>query len=464
MRKYDKKNKNNIGIILGVSLVIVIIFSYFVFKMISVSRIEYQVLSGSILYDVDKNMLKLDSDGKIKIKWNSKYYLLYNDDNYLLGNNSVVYTPSNGNISLYGRFYEIKDDATVEIKDNETKLESSVISRFYKISDRKYLLISSSIYTDNKELDTNNYLIVELDKLGNATLYNNEVNLKTFNETSIITNDYIFDIANEILIYGDNKIDLKKIIGSTNEYMSKDILVDENTDVSDENNDVNDDQNNNVVNNTTTYQSNTNNGDSSNNDIVKENIQVSKRTSVIRVVPSMTSISIDYVVYDPNDEYNSIYVDIVNQSNNTSTLVYLNKKNTNISISNLSPNTKYRLYFNYTYYEDDGLKTYNYNTVDVTTKAPIMSISLSNITSDNIDYVINLDDNYNINSATIDLLLDGDLVDRYQINDVGYVSSFNGSIDVSNYNLENGIVTVRLSNIVFDGNGYNTNVYYKFKY
>ena len=73
-------------------------------------------------------------------------------------------------------------------------------------------------------------MIVELDRLGNATLNNNEVNVKTFTETSIITNDYVFDIANEVLIYGENKIDLKKIIGSTNEYESKDILIDENTD------------------------------------------------------------------------------------------------------------------------------------------------------------------------------------------------------------------------------------------
>ncbi len=464
MRKYDKKNKRNIGIILGIGIFIIFIFSYFVYKDISISKIEYNILSGSLLYDVDKNMIKLDKDGIIKKKWGNKYYLIYNDKNYLLGNDSVVYTPSNGNILLYGKYYEIMEDATVEIHENETKLESSLVSRFYKIADRKYLLVSSSIYTDNKELDTSNYLIVELDKLGNATLNNHEVNVKTFKETVINTPDYIFDIANEVLIYGENKIDLKKIIGSTNEYESKDILVDENPSDSGDGTGtgVNNNQDNGAVNNTTTFEGN--NGDNRNNATVKETIEVSKRTSVIRVIPGMSSVSIDYVVYDPKDEYESVYVELVNQDNNTSTTVYLNKKSTNINISNLVPNTKYKLYFNYTYYEGNNLKNYNYSTVDVTTKSPVISISLNNINDNNIGYNIKLDDKYNIESATIEVIVDNEVIASDNKSGIGIVASFGGNIDISNYDLTDKVVIVKLSNISFDGYNYKTNNYYKFSY
>lgn len=463
MRKYDKKNKRNIGIILGIGIFIIIIFSYFVYKDIGISKIEYNVLSGSVLYDVDKDMIKLDKDGIIKKKWGKKYYLIYNDKNYLLGNDSVVYTPSNGNISLYGKFYEIKEDATVEIQEDETKLESSLVSRFYKIEDRKYLLVSSSIYTDNKELNTSNYLIVELDRLGNATLNNNEVNVKTFKETIINTSDYTFDIANEVLIYGENKIDLKKIIGSTNEYESKDILVDENPNDNGEGTGTGGNNNQGTgVDNTTTFENN--NGDNRNNATVKETIEVSKRTSVIRVVPGMSSVSIDYVVYDPKDEYKSVYVELVNQSNNTSTTVYLNKKSTNMSISNLVPNTKYKLYFNYTYYEGNNLKNYNYSTVDITTKSPIISISLNNINSNNIGYNIKLDDKYNIDNAVIDVIVDGEVIASDYKTGIGKVSSFGGNIDISNYDLTGKVVIVKLSSITFDGYNYKTNNYYKFSY
>lgn len=479
MRKYDKKNKRNIGILLAISFIIVVIFSYFIFRVVSTSKIEYKVLAGSILYDSDKNIMELDSDSSIKVKWSSKYYLIYNDSNYLLGENPIVYTPSNGNISLYGKFYDIKGDATVEIVDKETKLESSVVSHFYKIADRKYLLVSSSIHTEDQILNTSNYLLVELDKSGNATLTNNEVNSKTFSETIIITNDYTFDVANEILVYGENKIDLKKIIGSSNEYSPSDLLVDEdldgdNTNISNDNEENGNGtgsgtgtSGNNTINNSnsTTYNSNTNGGDNSNNTNVTDTIEVSKRTSVIRVVPSITSLSVDYVVYDPNDEYKSIYMEIINERSSTSTIVYLNKKNTNISISDLSPNTSYKLYFYYTYYDESGsLKKYNYNTMEITTKVPVISLSLSEITGNSIGYRIDLDDKYNIDSATIELILGNEVISTYTNKSLGYVSTISDSIDISRYDLSSGIITIKLTNIVFEGNSYDTDVYYKFSY
>ena len=67
-------------------------------------------------------------------------------------------------------------------------------------------------------------LMVDLDKVGNATLTNHKVNLKTFSETEIVTSNYTFDIANEILTYGSDIIDLKKIIGSTNTYTKEDLV------------------------------------------------------------------------------------------------------------------------------------------------------------------------------------------------------------------------------------------------
>ena len=66
--------------------------------------------------------------------------------------------------------------------------------------------------------------MVDLDKVGNATLTNHKISLKTFSETVIVTSNYTFDIANEILTYGSDKIDLKKIIGSSNAYTKEDLV------------------------------------------------------------------------------------------------------------------------------------------------------------------------------------------------------------------------------------------------
>ena len=218
MRKYDSKNKKNIGIIVGICIVFAIIFSYFLIKEIKLSRINYELDASTLVFDIDKNNILLNEIGTIKKKWNSKYYLTYKDEQYQIGTHVIAFNNSEISLSLYGEFYEVNRNSEVNITKEETKLNNLGISRFYKISDRKYLIVDPSIKSEDSTLETTNYLIVELDKLGNAILYNNKLNLKTFSETKLITSNYTFDIANELLIYSDKTVDLKKILGTTNEY------------------------------------------------------------------------------------------------------------------------------------------------------------------------------------------------------------------------------------------------------
>ena len=220
MRKYDKRNKIYFGIVLVASLILIIIFSFFIAKVIKNGKIEYFIDEGSILYDKDKNLIKLESESVLKIKWNDEYYLMEDKNMYLLGTNSIIYNPSKDIMQLYGKYYEVTSggEDNVIVYEDETIVRTTE-SKFLKIADRKYLIIDPVIKTDNGSLNTKNYLIVELDKMGNATLINNEVNLKTFEPTTIITSNYTFDIANEQLTISDQIIDLKKIIGSTNQYV-----------------------------------------------------------------------------------------------------------------------------------------------------------------------------------------------------------------------------------------------------
>ena len=53
MRKYDKRNKIYFGIVLVASLILIIIFSFFIAKVIKNGKIEYFIDAGSILYDKD---------------------------------------------------------------------------------------------------------------------------------------------------------------------------------------------------------------------------------------------------------------------------------------------------------------------------------------------------------------------------------------------------------------------------
>lgn len=476
MRKYDSKNKRNIGVIIGVCIIFAVIFSYFLIKEIKVSKIKYELLDGTILFDIDKNSILLNDVGTIKKKWNNSYYLSYLDDSYKMGEYVIAFNNKESSLSLYGKFYEVNKDSSVNVTDEETKLNNLNISRFYKIADRKYLITDSLIKTEDELLSTSNYLVIELDTRGNAIMYNNNVNVKAFGETKIITSNFTFDIANELLIYEEVTIDLKKIIGSTNLY--KPILDIDASDNRDEevtggntsggnqtgNNTTGDNQTggNTTGNNTTGGNQNIGQGNNNTGDIIidnKENnssdtitgneiINSTSYTSIIRITPLINEIKVDYVIYDKLDEYLSVYVEV--SSDNTSlNTIYLSKSNTSITLNNLSPGTLYNLSFKYTTMEDDAVKEEVIGVYEVSTNIPQVTLAVTKLTSKKINYKVNVS-SYSIDSAVLKFYVNGEVTNREV--------SLSGSGEISGeFSLEgisipnNSVVTLRLENIVISG-------------
>jgi hypothetical protein len=401
MRKYDIKNKKYIGIVLGIALIIIIIFSIFLKKVIDAGKIEYSVLANSVVFDVDKNMITTDSESKLKVKWSGNYYMVYDESMINLGDHSVIYNLDNGNISLYGTYYEVLNTGDVDILKDENVIKSTVMSHFYKLDDRKYLIIDKTIESDDGLLVTSNYLIVNIDKSGNATFINNNINLKTFHPSVLMSSSFTFDIANEIINFGGEDIDLKEIIGSTNEYDKNKVDNDNSsvdgvtggtggsTFVSDTTGTIGSGNSTGNADTTSYYQGTYNSGVS--DSAVSQIINATKNTSVIRVTTSLTSIGVDYVVYDPNNEFQSVYVEVeeANDKNHTS-IVYLSKNDTNLTISDLKFNTLYNLYFKYTYYDDNGeLKVYSFSEpITVGTKTPSMSLKVTGIYGNKLYYKV----------------------------------------------------------------------------
>ena len=515
MRKYNNKTKKTIMVILILFVVFIVIFSLFLKKSLDIAKTAYIVNSGSILFDNDQNMITTNKEATIKIKWGGNYYLKYDDKNYNLGLHSVVYNSNNGDISLYGKFYEVKNTGDVKVIKDENKIKSSVNSRFYKLADRKYLIIDRTIESTNSSLVTSNYLIVNLDKSGNATLLNDKVSLKTIIPTKLKTSSYIFDIANETINFGKDDIDLKKIIGSTNEY-------DEDTyDLNAEENKDNDNStagsgsgngtgggsgngtgggdgtasgvgggtgtgggiggsasggstgggvaNGNTQGSNSTYN---NNYDSNISDeTVDEIIKATKNTSVIRITPKIDSISVDYVVYDPNNEYKSVYIEVENSTTSHKNIVYLSKTDTNIVISDLTPNVYYNLKFKYTYMDSGKQKEYTFDEFGTYTEIPKITLTATKVVSNRIYYKINLDSNYTISGGTVNLLLNGQITANSSISAKGNVSEISGNdcfFDISglklNKNDSNNILTLKLVSLSFNTYTINPNVTYKFKY
>ena len=64
------KNKRNIGIIIGISVITIIMFSLVIKFFLSGDRREYVVNDGALVFDKDKSIIKIDESSTIKKKWN----------------------------------------------------------------------------------------------------------------------------------------------------------------------------------------------------------------------------------------------------------------------------------------------------------------------------------------------------------------------------------------------------------
>ena len=438
MRKYDIKNKRNIGIIIGISVIIIIMFSLIIKLFLSHDHREYLVDTGSLVFDKDKTIVKLDKSGIIKKKWNNDYYLTYNDKSILLGAAAISYNEDTGKIVLYGKYYEIGAGDDIVVTDGETEIKSSALTKFYKLADRKYLVIDKEIKTTDGLLSTTDFLLVDLDKVGNATLTNHKVSLKSFGGTTIVTSNYTFDVQNEILTYGSNKIDLKKIIGSSNTYTKEELIPEENKGSSSDN-----------ITNIGTDKTENKPGDSSGENktgttVVEEVKKATKRTSVISTNSTTNKITIDYVIYDPKKEYTSVYMEVNEEGTNKIDTIHLTASDTKYEINNLFPNTKYNLTFKYSYLdEENNLKTDVFDNISVTTKKPKINLKVTNISNGNIKYLITTDNTYNIEKGTIKVFINNELVSSSTI-------SINGNTTESiNINPVSGdLIEIQITDVI----------------
>ena len=438
MRKYDIKNKRNIGIIIGISVIIIIMFSLIIKLFLSHDHREYLVDTGSLIFDKDKTIVKLDKSGIIKKKWNNDYYLTYNDKSILLGAAAISYNEDTGKIVLYGKYYEIGAGDDIVVTDGETEIKSSALTKFYKLADRKYLVIDKEIKTTDGLLSTTDFLLVDLDKVGNATLTNHKVSLKSFGGTTIVTSNYTFDVQNEILTYGSNKIDLKKIIGSSNTYTKEELIPEENKGSSSDN-----------ITNIGTDKTENKPGDSSGENkpgttVVEEVKKATKRTSVISTNSTTNKITIDYVIYDPKKEYTSVYMEVNEEGTNKIDTIHLTASDTKYEINNLFPNTKYNLTFKYSYLdEENNLKTDVFDNISVTTKKPKINLKVTNISNSNIKYLITTDNTYNIEKGTIKVFINNELVSSSTI-------SINGNTTESiNINPVSGdLIEIQITDVI----------------
>ena len=405
LRKYDLRNKRSFLIVGIIAIILIVIFSFFIYKFIKIGNVEYKLDSGTVIMDNNNDSMVLKENATLKMKWTGNYYLKFDDSKKeeVLSPNVISY--DDGKIYLYGKFFEVRNKDDIVITKDETKIDNISTPRFYKIEDRKYLLVSGSIISSDSQISANDFLLVELDKSGNAKLTNNKVNLKTISKTTLVTSTYEFDINNELLKFGDDTIDLKKIIGTSNQYKEDDSKGSgdgtedgtgdgtgtgngggNETGQTNTGNVVTPDSKGEVVNN----KDNKINNDNKPDDTKKPQATV---TSVVGVTTSYNNINANYVIYDPYNNYTITFVEVRNSSGALIKKVNMSKSGNSVILDNLDYNSTYTLLFKYSYTENGEEKYNTYYEETVNTKSPKYYITLNKVSniSKTVSYNVNLD-------------------------------------------------------------------------
>ena len=415
---YNKsKNKVLFALFILIILLIVFVLVLSVYSTKQNSNIEeYKISLNNIVYDKEYNYISLKNDALLKKEWDEKYYLYENNKGskkYELGIVPVFYDKSKNEVIIYGNVYQVFPSGETTEKTGKTVINVLTNFQFFKLSDRQYLAIGDKIA--NANFSTKNYLIISIDKAGNATLLNNNVNIKTINPLVLSIGDIKFDIANEKLIIDEDKIDLKKINGSTNEYVEK-----EEDDKSGENEEnimpplnngggninIGGNTNNNVNNNTSSSDSKIYNeiinqilnlsGMISNSNTNKTNLY--KNISLRGVKVSASYLDVKYSVIDPEDKYLSVYLTLEDEQNNKF-YYYLNKGDSNYRILGLIPNKQYKLSINYI--EKGSSNAIVADNVVVLTSTDPTSVRLIKINGNKLTYKVKMYSEYEFASANV---------------------------------------------------------------
>mgnify|MGYP004471553595 FL=1 len=505
MRNLAAGNKMNFTIFTFIVIIILLILAGAVVIVLQNGKTEYEVSSSICVYDSDYNYIELENIGTVSKKWTGGYYLKESqtDKEYNLGSYSVAFDKNRNSLTLFGDFYQVFEGGNVNKLTNYNTINGTNDCKFYKIADRKYLIVAPNIENNTGSLSTKNYLIVIVDRLGNAQLLNNQIDAKSINEMVISTSDFDFDVANEQLTFKQEEasINLKRILGSTNEYVKVEKEEEKNTE---ENQNTIPNQGGNYASNSTTNNNNSsttiinggsgttgNVGNNSNitpgtkmdttwvddlnkwikdvaagfdsiyngNSGKKDDATLAKSIKLNSLSSGVTYIDVNYSVTDPESKYNVVYLRI-SGDNITPYNISLDKSNTSYRVTGLSPNTNYYIEMGYkTIFADASVEEMIEDTMVTRTKSPVESLKITRVSTDKVYYSLKLDSEfvydsgaeiavYVNNQETADNII---TLTSSELEQAG-VNGYTGSFAIPNeYKTSNGAIKIELQNLKYNG-------------
>lgn len=483
--KGKKFKVNNVMVYSFFAVVIILtvsVFGFFMWRFSKVDDKKYPINIGSVFYNDDYKYLKAETDSYLAQKLDGNYYWYQKQANKTVkekvGPNPVVFNKSDYKVYLYGAAYQVMSSGEIKSLSGMTEISKTSPTKFYKLRDRKYLMVDSSLRTSDNSVKTSGYLIIELDKQGNATFANNELNVKTIKPLILKGTTMNFDIANEKLIYGKQEINVKNIIGSTNDYKEAKEEDEDKDKSKSSTNPVTGGGGANTVTDTTEYydeyvrdvifsvnnltNSITEVNDKTDTSVKKGEIyyDFSKYIALKNVSSAVTSITLNYTVVDSNNEYQNVFIAVDDNTGSGSPIkYYLNKNETSYTIRNLMMDHNYTLSFGYRL-ASDGEDVVD-DVVNIKTKAPKCDISVTKVGLNNITYKLKIGSDYKFDSGIMRLSVDETLISEGVVN-MNEAASNSGYVGSLNFTRLGSVNLLKLENIVYNGDAIDIDCSYRF--
>ena len=211
MRKLNGIARRSIGAFGCVTLLSTGIVGGSAVKVIASQEESYPVASGSIVFDNTYTGLEVQRDGYIRKSWNSEYILDSGGKTYALGEKTVSYSPSTGQVEVFGGGYLLNEDGTVNTLKRFYETQTGDQTSFIKMADDKYVICGDTISSDDGNLSTEDYAYVVLDKAGNARIMNHLVNVKVLGDSAISSGNLKMNLGEQTLDFAGNFLELERV-------------------------------------------------------------------------------------------------------------------------------------------------------------------------------------------------------------------------------------------------------------
>lgn len=225
MRKFEKKNVASFTIFGILIIAAIVAISLIVTNYVANDDSKFSVKVGELVFTDNDEIIELTSNGEIIKKWDSKFYLTNDEnDSVCLGEHPLVYSNNSNELVIYGDSYRIYPDGSTLKYTNSVDVINTKESCLYKLSDRNYVFIGNEVYSYSPGFNAKNFMKIRIAKNGNALLQGTGLNSKTIDHVLLVSGELYFDVGSEILYSDGIEVNLRKVIGSTNEYNGAPIL------------------------------------------------------------------------------------------------------------------------------------------------------------------------------------------------------------------------------------------------